>query len=119
MNSRSNSTRLTVVGLWAVCLLAACGREPASNSNIAPTAFSQVPVIRLSFRYEADVPGPGDQAAATQSEERNAGIQADFDQNRTEEVLDKTLSSPDKKRVAAVYHRTNDLNGEYRLDMYL
>jgi hypothetical protein len=119
MNSRSNSTRLTAVGLWAVCLLAACGREPASNSNIAPTAFSQVPAIRLSFRYEADVPGPGDQAAATQPEERNAGIQADFDQNRAEEVLDKTLSSPDKKRVAAVYHRTNDLNGEYRLDMYL
>src|SRR5690242_11511202 len=107
----------------AVCLtaaaLSACSRESGTNSNSAPTAFSQVPAVRLSFRYEADVPGPADQAQAAQPEEKNAGIQADFDQNRPEEVLDKVISSADKKRTVAVYHRATDLNAEYRLDMYL
>jgi hypothetical protein len=65
------------------------------------------------------VPGPGDQPAENQVEERNAGIQSDFDQNRPEEVLDRTISSPDKKRVLALYHHTNDAAAEFRLDMYL
>ena len=101
-----------------VLLFAACNREAPTGTPSAPTALAQVPAVRLNFRYEADVPGP-DQSAANQQEERNAGIQADFDQNRPQEVLDKTLTSPDKKRVAAVYHRTNDANAEFRLDMYL
>ena len=99
-------------------LISACGKPASPTGNTpAPTALSQVPAVRLNFRYEADVPAP-DQAAA-QPEERNGGIQSDFDQNRPQEVLDKTLTSPDKKRVAAVYHRTSDLNAEFRIDMYL
>ena len=100
-------------------LASACGNSPSTAGNTAaPTALSQVPAVRLNFRYEADVPAP-DQNAAAKPEERNAGIQADFDQNRPQELLDKTLISPDKKRVAAVYHRTSDLNAEFRVDMYL
>ena len=34
------------------------------------------------------------------------------------ETLDRTLASPDKKRVAAIYHRVTDMAAEYRLDMY-
>ena len=99
--------------------LAACNRPQSPGNASAPTALAQVPAVRLNFRYEADVPGPGDQPAANQKEERNAAIQADFDQNRPQEVIDKTISSPDKKRVVAVYHRVMDVNSEYRLDMYL
>ena len=112
-------TRHAAAGLLFATIFSGCGRGPANNSNSAPTAFSQVPAVRLSFRYEADVPGPEPQGNPAQSDERSAAIQADFDQNRPEEVLDKTLSSPDKKRVGAVYHRATDLNAEYRLDMYL
>jgi Tol biopolymer transport system component len=97
---------------------AACNRPLSTGTVNGPTALAQVPAVRLNFRYEADVPGPGDQAAANPQEERNAAIQADFDQNRLEEILDKTISSPDKKRVIAVYHRALDTNAEYRLDMY-
>jgi len=104
----------------ALSLLAAgCGHAPPSAGNLsAPTALAQVPAVRLNFRYEADVPAP-DQNAAAKPEDRNGGIQSDFDQNRPQELLDKTLTSPDKKRVAAVYHRTSDLNAEFRIDIYL
>jgi hypothetical protein len=111
--------KLTIFSIVVALGISACNRGPAANNTSAPTALAQVPAVRLNFRYEADVPGPGDQPAANQKEERNAAIQADFDQNRPEEVLDKTLSSPDKKRVVAIYHRVMDVNSEYRMDMYL
>jgi hypothetical protein len=112
--------RLTA-SIFLLTLLAGsfgCGRDAGnSNSTAGPTSLSQVSAVRLNFRYEGDVPGPTEQASPN-IEDRNAAIQADFDQNRPQEVLDKTLTSPDKKHVAAVYHRVNDVNAEFRIDMY-
>ena len=99
-----------------VSLFIACGRDATTGPAGVPTSLSQVPATRLNFRYESDVPGPTEQPQT--NEERNAAIQADFDQNRPQEVLDKTLASPDKKRVAAIYHRVNDVASEFRIDMY-
>ncbi|MFN6964640.1 MAG: hypothetical protein ACK4S4_12865 [Pyrinomonadaceae bacterium] len=113
-----------VPALLAAFIFAACGGsgQPQDNGSLAvttpPTALSQVAASRLTFRYEADVPGPAETDAPVQNEERSAAVQADFDQHRTQEVLDKTVTSPDKKRVLAVYHRVNDLPAEFRLDMY-
>src|SRR3954471_7011077 len=113
------SFKLIIFGIALAVVLSACNRAvPTADNANGPTALGQVPAVRLNFRYEGDVPGPGDQPAPGK-EERNAGVQADFDQNRPQEVLDKTLSSPDKKRVVAVYHRVMDVNAEYRMDMYL
>src|SRR5262252_6049111 len=97
------SFKLTTLSLLLAVILAACSNGSNSNSTTAaPSALSQIAAARLNFRYEGDVPGPGDQPAENQVEERNAGIQADFDQNRPEEILDRTISSPDKKRVLAL-----------------
>jgi Tol biopolymer transport system component len=82
-----------------------------------PTSLKEVPAARLNYRYEADVPKPPD-TAASNAQERNASVQADFDQSRPQELLDKTVASPDGKRVLAVYHRLSDLPAEFRLDMY-
>jgi len=96
---------------------AACGNAGPDAPARQPTAMSQVPAVGLSFRYEADVPPP-EIPNAPPKEERSAPVQADFDQNRGQELLDRTVFSPDRKRVLAVYHRVSDLPAEYRLDMY-
>ena len=88
-----------------------------SPTNNAPTALRDVPALRLNFRFETDVPAPT-VASPVQNEERNVAVQADFDNNRTQEVLDKTLTSPDKQRVLAVYHKNQDSQGDFRLDIY-
>ena len=77
-----------------------------------------VPAVRLNFRYEADVPAPALDGNKASAEERNTDLQADFDANRPQELLDRSLASPDKKRVLAIYHRVTDVSAEYRLDMY-
>ncbi|HLM59369.1 MAG TPA: hypothetical protein VK308_01070, partial [Pyrinomonadaceae bacterium] len=106
--------------LFLVIILATVGcqrgvfQSPASN---APMTLRDVPALRLNFRFETDVPAPTVNQPV-QTEERNVAVQTDFDQNRTQEVLDKTITSPDKQRVLAVYHAAQDLPSEFRLDMY-
>ena len=97
-------------------ILQGCQRAELGSGAVS-TSLGQVPAVRLNYRYEADVPPPTEPVKA-QSEERNAAVQNDFDQNRPDEVLDKTIASPDGKRTVAVYHRVNDLPSEFRLDMY-
>src|SRR5688572_6123670 len=82
----------------------------------AVTRLKDVPSVRLNYRYEPDVPPP-DLAKRT-AEERSPAIQADFDQNRLNELLDKTIQSPDGIRILAVDHQPTDTQAEFRLDMY-
>jgi hypothetical protein len=103
--------------LTAVVLIAACSSEKMPGGGGLPASLKEVPSVRLNFRYEADVPAP-ETTEKTGAEERNAAVQADFDQNRLEELVDRTVTSPDGKRVAVIYHRPLDLPNEFRLDMY-
>jgi hypothetical protein len=103
----------------AIVLLSSfgCQKSIFQSPTVAPASLRDVPALRLNFRFESDVPAPPENQN-TQSEERNAAVQADFDQNRQQELLDKTILSPDKQRVLAVYHSLSDQPAEFRLDMY-
>lgn len=104
--------------LTAAMVVSGCGGsifQPPPPA--APTGLSEVPAVRLSFRYEADVPAPTLEQTIGY-EERNAAVQAHFDTSRPQELLDRTITSPDKKRVVAVYHHITDVPAEFRLDMY-
>jgi Tol biopolymer transport system component len=105
----------------ALLLVCALLLEGCQNNVLQPPANISIglratPAVRLNFRYDADVPPPTIESA--NSGDRNAAVQSDFDANRTQELLDKTIISPDKQRVAAIYHRLTDVPSEYRLDMY-
>lgn len=97
--------------------LTACPRPVEQPSGPVITSLKDVSAVRLNYRYEADVPAPGD-TRRSGSDERNVAVQADFDQNRPQELLDKTIPSPDGKRILAVYHIPADTQSEFRLDMY-
>ena len=103
--------------LFLITLAISCSRSNTDQPGSMPSSLSEVPAVRLNFRYEADVPPP-DASKDARVEERNPAVQADFDQSRPQEVLDRTLTSPDSKRVLAIYHRAGDLPSEFRLDMY-
>jgi hypothetical protein len=109
-----------LIFIGSLLFQAACQRNIfESPTAVAPATLRDVPAVRLNFRFEADVPAaPPAQNENVQNEERNAAVQGDFDQNRPQELLDKTVTSPDKQRVLAVYHKTEDAPAEFRLDMY-
>ena len=113
-------SKWTFVGLLSLSLAASCGgiKGPASNSATGVTSMKEVPAVRLNFRYEGDVPAP-QTAEQNAPEERNQAVQGNFDNGRPQdELLDKTISSPSKQNVLAVWHRAGDADGEFRLDMY-
>ncbi|MGI8638932.1 MAG: hypothetical protein ACR2MG_03160 [Pyrinomonadaceae bacterium] len=89
-----------------------------NNRTVAPQTLRDVPALRLNYRFEPDVPAPPATNQTAQSEERNAAAQNNFDQNRPQELLDKTITSPNQQRFLAVYHKTEDSQGDFRLDMY-
>lgn len=114
-----NVFRLTIIILAAgVLQLSGCQNNLFQSQNTAPAPMSAVPAVRLNFRFEPDVPAPSVEAGKTAGDERNAAVQADFDANRSFELLERTLPSPDKKHVLAIYRNIADVQAEYRLDMY-
>src|SRR5215213_1774962 len=106
-----NPTKRILVLILGALALGACQRGVFNQQSPTPLSLAEAPAVRLNFRFEPDVPGPAQTAKST--EERNAAIQSDFDQSRAQEVLDRTLPSPDKKRTLAVYHRATDVQAEF------
>ena len=106
--------------LLAILLPAlACQQSGVQTSpTVAPSSLRDVPALRLNYRFESDVPPPEQANQIVQQEERNGLVQADFDQNRPQEILDMTLTSPDGQRVLAIYHNVADEPLQFRLDIY-
>ena len=109
---------LKLIIIWLVFCAFGCQKSDFQAPTIAPATLRDVPALKLNFRFETDVPPPPVTNETAQSDERNAAVQTDFDQNRTQELLDKTIVSPNKQRVLAVYHKAEDSQGDFRLDMY-
>lgn len=102
---------------FSVSLNLGCRDKMFQPEPAAPPAMNTIPAVRLNYRYEADVPAPP--VATSTSEERSIEVQADFDKNRAvDELLERTILSPDKKHVLAVYRNVRDAIDEYRLDVY-
>ena len=97
---------------------AACQKNIFESSTVAPSTLRDVPALRLNFRYEADVPAPTEAAKTAPAEEKNAAVQADFDANRGQEILVRTIPSPNNQRLLTVYQRLGDASWNYRIDMY-
>lgn len=107
-----------IIVIACLVFISGCRTESANKREIAPASLRDVPAQRLNYRFETDIPAPDEKAKPGQSDERNAAVQADFDNARVQENLDRTITSPDKKRVLAVYRKVNDLVTEFRLDIY-
>ena len=99
-------------------LAGGCQQSQLTTPTVSPASLRDVPAQRLGYRFENDVPPPPNAQEAAPSQEKLSAIQIDFDQNRPGENLTKTVTSPDKQRVLAIYQRPEDEKGEFRLDLY-
>jgi len=118
MRNFNTEVKISLTALLLAAISGTACQSPLFDKKEAVTVtMRDTPAVRLNYRYESDVPPPTLEAKQS-TDERDASVQADFDANRLTELLDKTIVSPDKKRIVAVYHRISDLTSEYRLDMY-
>lgn len=120
MSILNRTTRSVAVFFAAISIITSgCGGPATISNSTGPTSMREVPAVRLNYRYEGDVPAPTlEDAVASAEESRNPAVQADFDANRAQEQLDRTITSPDKKHIFAVYRTVTDLSFEFRLDAY-
>lgn len=110
---------LKVLLISGFLLLAiSCQRAVFEKETVAPASLKDVSALKMNFRLEMDVPAPPETNLQNPAEEKNAAVQTDFDQNRAQEALEKTLTSPNKQRILAIYRKLGDTSAEYRLDMY-
>ncbi len=116
LNSNRILRQIAIVAAAVSLLTAGCSSGASNSGTPVATAMRDVPAVRLNYRYEADVPAPTLNAVTV--EDRNPSLQSDFDTNRPQEMLERTLTSPDKKRVLAIYRQVADLSSEFRLDIY-
>src|SRR2546430_9759533 len=94
---------------FAVVLFSSCQNNPLQPQNAPPPAMRDVPAVRLNYKYEADVPPPSAETGKPAADERDAAVQSDFDTNRTFELLERTIPSPDRKHTLAVYRNIADV----------
>ncbi len=116
MQKREKVKKLFLIIL--VLSFTACEKNVFQSPTVTPTSLKDVVALRLNFRFESDVPAPTTVVPPQNTELKNDAIQADFDQTRSPETLEKTLPSPDKNRFLAVYRKPEDVPNQYRLDMY-
>lgn len=114
--SQRNFAKLMLIALLFSSF--GCQQKSPQSLTVAPATLRDVPALKLNFRFETDVPAPSVATDSMQTDDRNAAVQSDFDQNRAQELVDKTIASPNKQRILAVYHKADDTPGDFRLDMY-
>ncbi len=123
MNKSSNllsKTQFYQRSRWLIltfCFLVIGCSEKNTEEIVTENLWQNVPAVKLSFRFEADVPAP----AETQEEKQNGffpTVKDDFERNRQQEILDETIVSPDGMKVLALYHLPTDAEKQYRLDLY-
>ncbi len=111
-------TKLVFLAVIAAAFSVACQSNVFKSQPIAPESHREVPSVKLGFRYEGDVPQPATASQNAVTEELNPAVRADFDGNRSADLLAKTIISPDNKRTLVAYSRAGDLPDTFRLDMY-
>jgi len=85
--------------------------------DVRPLIMRDVPAQRLAYRLEADTGLPSD-IKSEDANEKVAAIQTDFNTNRRDDALLRTVVSPDGQRVLALYGTADEPNESFRIDLY-
>lgn len=119
LNARAKAL---IISVCLTAIAAGCSSPASNGEGQQQTMLKAIAAVNLAYVFEADVPAP-DASVKPDTELRDPQVQADFDNNRPDEMLSRTIMSPDKKAIFAVYRKMNDAASdptglEYRIDAY-
>jgi len=84
--------------------------------------MAEIPAEGLAYKFETDIESKNLPAALQSSETATEpfqeAVKRDFDSRRVEDILLRTVVSPDGSRVLALYETAETLQGEFRIDLY-
>ena len=102
--------------LLLLLLATACRTGGERNGGVRPNTLREVAAARLAYSFAPDTEAPA--IAAAEDATKLKTIEDDFDANRKDDRLLRTVVSPDGFRALALYDTGETQEGEFRIDMY-
>jgi hypothetical protein len=102
---------------FSLLLLALACRTESDSQSLRPRQLRDVPANKLAFNFQADVETPPGLASSEETK-AIAAIQQDFDTNRKDDALLRTVASPDGQRALALYGTADSPGATFRIDLY-
>src|ERR1700687_426090 len=87
------------------------------RKDVRPLVMRDVPAQRLAYRFEADTGLPSD-IKTEDSNDKLAAVQTDFNTNRKDDALVRTVAPPDGQGALALYGIADEPNEAFRIDLY-
>jgi hypothetical protein len=101
---------------------AGCRTLIGDKQSVRPRSLRDVPAQRLAYRFTPDTPAPPTAPGKEDPGVRLASVEADFETNRKDDALLRTVVSPDaqpeRQRVLALYATGEEQEELFRIDMY-
>ena len=110
------STTSAVLTILLTVFCATSCKTVIERQDVRPKVLRDVPARNLAYRLSPDVTAP-----TTDVEdplEKNGPIATDFSTRRKDEALLRTVTSPDGRRVLAVYGAADESSSTFRIDLY-
>jgi len=102
--------------LCFLCLFVAIGcRSVIERQDVRPRVLRDVPARNLAYRLTPDTSPP---STETEDFDKFPAIANIFAAKRKDEALIRTVTSPDGRRVLALYGGADDPGSTFRIDLY-
>jgi hypothetical protein len=99
-----------------LCLVFLVGcKNVVDRQNVTPRVLRDVPARNLAYRLAPDVTPP---SSDVEDFDKFAAVANDFSTKRKDEILLRTVVSPDGRRVLALYGTAEDPRSTFRIDLY-
>ena len=100
--------------LFVLVFVAGC-KNVIDRQNVTPRVLRDVPARNLAYRLAADVTPP---STDIEDLDKFAAVANDFSTKRKDEILLRTVVSPDGRRVLALYGTADEPGSTFRIDIY-
>jgi hypothetical protein len=113
----SSAVLTLLLAFFIGIIVPGCTQVITPRGNVLPLVMHDVPARRLAFHLEADTGLPAD-IKTQETNDKVEAIQTDFNTNRKDDALVRTVLSPDGKRALALYGTGDEPNEAFRIDLY-
>lgn len=110
------STTSSVLTILLTIFFASSCKSVIDRQDVRPKVLRDVPARNLAYTFSPDVTLPPTQT--DDSFEKFAAVATEFSTKRKDEALLRTVVSPDKRRVLALYGTADEPGSTFRIDLY-
>ena len=115
---RVKKTSPLIITIFAALISAGAScTSITQRGEVRPLVLRDVPAQRLAYRFEPDVAAPPE-VKTEDADDKIEAIQADFNTRRQNDVLVRTVRSPDGQRALVLYGMADEPSQEFHIDLY-